>query len=209
MEPTDANLRAWNASRAGGDGLAIAERIRALLPDLTGRHVLQLVCGTGEAAGELAALGALVTGVDLSEDALEVARRRTPNAVFLRAQLEALPAELLRARFDLVYGDGGLLAEVRELDPLFSQISTSLRPGGELLLHDTHPVAVCLDPASLRWRGDYFAGPWQLGELVNGLAGTGLGVRRLEEFRDEERPRQYDPRVPAEFALVATKPVSE
>ena len=48
MEPTDANLRAWDEVRGAVPPPAIPDPVRALLPDLGGRHVLQLLCATGE-----------------------------------------------------------------------------------------------------------------------------------------------------------------
>ena len=62
MEPTERNLRAWNAAhrrRAQQPASALPELVRSWLPDLRGRHVLHLGCGAGEATAELVALGAL------------------------------------------------------------------------------------------------------------------------------------------------------
>ena len=97
MEPTEENLRAWDAIRRSRAEPTIPDPVRALLPDLRSKHVLQLVCGTGAASAELAALGAFVTGVDSSEEALDVARKRAANAVFVKADFRALPAELFPA----------------------------------------------------------------------------------------------------------------
>jgi 2-polyprenyl-3-methyl-5-hydroxy-6-metoxy-1,4-benzoquinol methylase len=51
--------------------------IAAFLPDLEGRDVIDVGTGTGRGAIALARRGARVTGVDASEQMLEVARRRT------------------------------------------------------------------------------------------------------------------------------------
>jgi len=41
----------------------LPDAVRERLPDLNGKHVLHVPCGTGEVSAELIALGALVTGV--------------------------------------------------------------------------------------------------------------------------------------------------
>ena len=62
------------------------------LPDVSGRTVLDLGCGIGDQAAELAARGAHVVGFDMNDDLLEAARsRRIRNAEFRRADLRAFP----------------------------------------------------------------------------------------------------------------------
>lgn len=208
MEPTDHNLRAWERAhrRPAAEGLPAVVRER--LPDLQGRHVLQLGCGTGEAAAELADLGALVTGVDASAEAVRVAHERAPRAALLHADPQALPVELRRGRFDVVYAGAGTLASVTDLDAWAAGVAAALRAGGGMLLFDRHPVAECLD-AALRWRTDYFAdrdGFWRVGRIVTAVARAGLHVHRLEELTAEAPARRQDPRVPAFLVLLALKP---
>lgn len=63
--------------RAGRD------RMRAILlsrmpRDLTGLRILDAGCGTGALAFEMAARGAKVTGIDISPQLIDIARRRAP-----------------------------------------------------------------------------------------------------------------------------------
>src|ERR687888_2644834 len=160
MEPTEHNRRAWDEvhrRRAGAmaDQLGIPPLVKERLPALAGKHVLHLQCATGESTAELAELGALATGVDISSEALAVAHERAPSAAFVQADVHALPVELRRGRFDLVYTGGGVLVWLHDLDAWAAGIVAALRAGGELLLYDEHPVLACLDVA-LRWREDYF-----------------------------------------------------
>jgi len=200
MEPTEANLRAWDAVRNALPSRAIPDAVRALLPELAGRHALHVPCGTGEAMAELTELGALVTAVDVDADLLEAARRRVPTAALVQADPALLPAELQRGRFDLVYAGSGILESARDLGAFAAQASTALRPGGSLLVQDLHPTAACVDLPSQRWRGDYFGGGHAtLGAVVTAVAGAGLRVAALEELPSAAR------RVPGEFALLALK----
>jgi SAM-dependent methyltransferase len=207
MEPTEENIRAFEeAHRREAPQQGLPQTVRDRLPSLDGRHILHLRCGTGEATAELAALGALVTAANPYADELVVARERVPNALFVHCDLGALPLELRRARFHLVYSAAGALATVRDLEPFAAGIVAALRPGGYLLLHDDHPIANRVDPL-LHWRGNYFDGQFRrLDEIVTAVARAGLMLRRLEELPPADDPRRPDPRIPVELVLVAVRP---
>jgi SAM-dependent methyltransferase len=172
--------------------------------------VLHLLCATGEATAALAELGAVATGVDPREEALEAARARWPAILWVQGEPNALPAELRRGRFDLVYSGEGVVARVDDLDGWAAGVAAALRPRGELLVFDDHPVAECVD-GLLRWRGDYFRDPddperlWRLGQLVSALARAGLQVAALEEYPAGTSRRRHDRRVPGTFLLYARR----
>jgi SAM-dependent methyltransferase len=208
MEPTDHNRRAWDEAhrrraQATADRPGLPAAVRARLSELTGRHVLHLGCRSGEATAELQELGALVTAVEPSGDALALARGRAPGAAFVQAEVHALPVELRRGRFDLVYGDGEV-AEPHDLDAWAAGIAAAVRPGGYVLLYERHPVAACVDDFG-RWRTSYFEST-TLGAVVTALAQAGLAIRRLEELAAPRSRVRSDAGVPAAFVLVAAKP---
>jgi len=121
VEPTEYNRRAWDEihrrrTEAMAGQLGIPPTIRERLPEIKGKHVLHLQCATGESTAQLAELGALVTGVDISAEATAVARERVPNGVFLEADVQQLPLQLERGRFDLVYTGGGIFHWLHDLD---------------------------------------------------------------------------------------------
>ena len=209
--------------------LALPAVVRAALGDLEGRHVLHLQCATGESTAELAELGALVTGVDISGEALDVARERWPDIAWVQADAQDLPSELRRGRFDLVYTADGVLVWLHDLRSWATGIAAALRRGGDFLLHEEHPVAMCVDE-SLRWREDYFdeelhvyrgwthfelQGPpareekverfWRVGQIVSALAGAGLTIKQLEEYPGEASSRRLPSRVPGTYILLARK----
>jgi predicted TPR repeat methyltransferase len=200
MEPTDWNRRAFDQaharrrSRRGG----LPSIVKATLGDLTGKRVLHVQCGTGEASAELAEQGAVVTAVDPSEAALDAARGRWPKILWIQAETHALPAELRRGRFDLVYSPEGVLAQLGDLDAFARGIVDALHERGELLVYDDHPVTFCID-AFQRWQYDYFAeGLWRLGTVVTTLARSGFRVEALQEYPGERR-------IPGTFLLYATR----
>lgn len=228
MEPTEENRRAWDRlQRARIESATelpgIPEPIRELMPDVTGKHVLHEQCGTGEVSAELVSLGAMVTGIDVAEEALIAARRAHPGILFLQADPHELPVNLRRRRFDLVYASG-LLPYLHDLNAWAGAAAAAIRVGGRLLVVDLHPAGACIDATTLRWRDDYFGGEiavghrlqqlgrlklWTLSQVVNAIAATGLVVRRLEEFPTLSHARRSDPRLPGAFALLAQKIADE
>jgi SAM-dependent methyltransferase len=211
MEPTDHNRRAWDdVHRQRLDGLAGDARlpapVRHALADLTGKRVLHLRCATGEATAELAALGAVVTGVDSSGQALEAARERWPSILWVQADSQALPAELRRGRFDLVYAGPGSMLETPDLDTWIRGVAAAVRPGGDLLLFDEHPVALCVD-GLMHWRESYFDEDLhRLGQIVSAAARGGLSPRALEEYPSRtDGWRHHDARLPGTFLLYAQR----
>ncbi|HEY8704908.1 MAG TPA: methyltransferase domain-containing protein, partial [Gaiellaceae bacterium] len=157
MEPTERNRRAWNERHLGRSGPrpGLPAIVRQTLGDLTKKRVLHLSCGTGEGAAELAELGAVVTAIDESVELLDAARERWPSILWVRGDVQALPSELRRRRFDLVYSPEGVLARLEDLDGWARGISAAMPSRGELLMYEEHPVAECVDRL-LHWHHDYF-----------------------------------------------------
>jgi SAM-dependent methyltransferase len=211
LEPTDENRQLWDrlhaARQAAPPGPGLPAPVRHSLGDLAKKRVLHISCGTGEASAELAELGGVVTGVDPSEERLEVARERAPSILWVVAEPDALPRELKRERFELVYCAPGTLAEAGDLEALVRGIRNALRSGGDLLVYDEHPVAWAVD-GLMHWRDNYFAdGLWRLGQVVSAVARAGLEVKALEEYPARHgNPRRHDARVPGEFLLYARRP---
>ena len=234
MEPTDQNRKAWDevhrrrAETMAGQ-LGIPDKIRELLPDIDGKHVLHLQCATGESTADLVELGALVSAVDISAEALVVARERAPDVAYVHADVQELPLEIRRGRFDLVFTGGGVLVWLQDLDAWATGIASALKPGGNLLLYDSHPIAQCVDHLG-HWRDDYFDESseqtsgwehfelpgqpateqkyerhWQLGQIVGAVTGAGLQITHFAEFQTLYTWLQRDRRVPWDFALVAEK----
>jgi SAM-dependent methyltransferase len=54
-------------------------------------RLLDIGCGSGYAAAMAAALGATVTGIDITPELIEIARERVPSATFVTGGMDVLP----------------------------------------------------------------------------------------------------------------------
>jgi SAM-dependent methyltransferase len=207
MEPTDYNRRAFDdMHRRHPEPVALPALVERTLGELTEKRVLHLRCATGEVTAALAELGAVATGLDPRGDALELCRERWPTILWVQGEVESLPTELRRGRFDLVYSGEGVIAELTDLDGWARGIAAALHVRGELLVFDDHPVADCVD-GLLRWRENYFRESddpdrlWRIGQIATALARAGVHVEALEEYPGGTSRRRHDRRIPATFLL--------
>jgi 2-polyprenyl-6-hydroxyphenyl methylase/3-demethylubiquinone-9 3-methyltransferase len=111
----------------------IDERLRARVGDRPSR-VLDVGCGGGLIANELARRGHEVTGVDIAEECLAVAARHdvTKRVEWIRADARSLP--FADASFDAVCAMD-FLEHVEPLDAYVAEFSRVLAPGGLFLFH--------------------------------------------------------------------------
>jgi len=128
-----------------------APGLRALVPPVAGRRVLDAGCGGGRTAAWLVEQGADVVGIDVSAELLRLARDRLPEASFVLADLaEPLPFE--DGAFDLVVSSL-VMHYLRDWTPTLRELRRVLRPGGVVVLSTHHPAM----DVELSDSGDYFA----------------------------------------------------
>ena len=116
LEPSDFTLRRR----------FLLERVQA------GERVLDVGCGEGRFAAELARVGARVVGVDVAQEPLRRARERDPQ-LDLRLTPPLGEWELEDASFDAVWA-GEVIEHVADTAAWLSEIRRVLRSGGSLLL---------------------------------------------------------------------------
>ena len=106
---------------------------KASLLSKPGARVLDLGCGAGVVAARLKAMGHHVTGVDLSSEAIENAKKkgRLDEGIVGNITSTGLPAR----SFDVAVFFGVLL-HVQDLRGAFTEAARVLRPGGQILIVD-------------------------------------------------------------------------
>jgi SAM-dependent methyltransferase len=160
----EANRRSWNAATAAHNshkrdqaghlrrgGTTLFPEEVELLGDIAGQRLVHLQCNCGQDTLSLAQLGAAVTGVDISDEAIDFARTLSSESgipgTFHRADaydwLEA--ARDHGEQFDIVFSSYGSLCWLSDLKRWAADISAILGAGGRLVVVDYHPVALMFD----------------------------------------------------------------
>lgn len=194
----------------GLDGAAEWESIRAMLPELGGKRIVDLGCGFGWFARYAAGQDAKsVLGFDISERMIDRARRETANASirYEIADLETL--ELPSASFDLAYSSLAF-HYIEDFGRLAATIHNALVAGGDFVFTIEHPIYMA--PANPAWTTDEEerriwpldgysregrrTTNWlakgvvkyhrTLGTTLNTLIANGFSIRHVEEWRPSE-----------------------
>lgn len=193
-------------SRHGLEGAPEWPAIRALLPDLRDKRVVDLGCGFGWFARWAAEQEAdRVVGIDLSENMIERARRETSDArvEYRIANLETL--ELPAAAYDFAYSSLAF-HYVEDFGRLVRTVHRALVPGARFVFTIEHPIYMA--PANPGWsKADDGRMSWPLdgysvegrrvtdwlakgvvkyhrtiGTTLNTLLATGFALRGVVEF---------------------------
>lgn len=144
-EAHEATRAVWRRGSYEIVGDWFAEASRAVLRDssgpipLDGRSLLDLACGTGAVAIPAAAAGATVTGLDLTPEMLQVARRRADAAEVEITLVERSFDDLGGlGPFDLVTSAFGVMFSA---DPPAAahELASVLRDGGAIAVAAWHP----------------------------------------------------------------------
>src|SRR4051794_21891958 len=139
-----------------------------------GERVLDIACGTGNAALLAAAAGARVTGLDSAARLVDVARERVPDAEFVVGDALELPFE--DGAFDVVLSVFGVIF-VPDPARAIAEIVRVLAPGGRAVLSAWRPEGPITTMVGVLGRGLVAAGgpnrprfAWDEPETVAALA---------------------------------------
>ena len=103
-----------------------------------GKHILEYGCGQGSHSMFLAHRGALVTGIDISEVAIEQSRQSARSEQLdEETNFRVMNAESLEFdddTFDLICGTA--ILHHLDLEKAFSQVARTLRPGGSAIFFE-------------------------------------------------------------------------
>jgi SAM-dependent methyltransferase len=132
------------------------------LGDVRGKSLLHLQCHFGLDTLSWAHEGAVVTGVDFSEPAIQQARALAADtgieARFIASNIYDLP-HALDERFDIVFTSYGVLSWLPDVNRWAEIVAHFLKPGGTFYMVEFHPVSGIFDSSAevdLQVIGPYF-----------------------------------------------------
>lgn len=130
-----------------------------LLGAISGKKILHLQCHFGQDTMNFSRMGAIATGIDLSDKAIEKAREFTAklglDTKFLCCDLYDLPNHL-NEQFDIVFTSYGTIGWLPDLDKWAKVISQFLKPNGKFVFAEFHPVVWMFDNDFKEIYYDYF-----------------------------------------------------
>lgn len=130
-----------------------------LLGDVKGKSILHLQCHFGQDTISLNRLGATTVGVDLSDKAIatakELAKITNTNAEFICCDVYDLP-KYLNQKFDIVYTSYGTIGWLPDMDKWAKIVSQFLKPEGQFVFVEFHPVIWMFDDNFKEIKYNYF-----------------------------------------------------
>lgn len=130
-----------------------------LLGDIKGKTILHLQCHFGQDTISLSRLGADVTGMDLSDKAIEsaqkIAKDTKSDARFVCCDIYDLPNHLDQ-QFDIVFTSYGTIGWLPNLNKWADIIFQFLKPNGKLVFVEFHPVVWMFDDNFQKIDYNYF-----------------------------------------------------
>ncbi len=119
-----------------------------LLGDVKDMKILHLQCHFGQDSISLSRLGANVTGVDLSDKAIErateIAQKLNIDATFICCDIYDAP-KFIDEKFDIVFTTYGTIGWFPDIDKWANVVSHFLKPSGKLVFAEFHPVVWMFD----------------------------------------------------------------
>lgn len=177
--------------------------------DVKGKHLLHLMCHFGMGTLSWARLGAIATGVDLSDRSIRLAKKLSKEiavpATFICSDIYELP-NVLNKKFDIVFTSYGVLLWLSNIKKWAEIINHFLKVGGMFYIADIHPFTNILscdfeifykyfkkgpykDDSSgtyTDWsapvKGITYDWNYTLGDVINSLINEGLKIEYVHEF---------------------------
>ncbi len=184
---------------------------REALGNVEGKSLLHLQCHFGLDSLSWERLGARVTAVDFSEEAIKLAQQlrdeQQLQTEFICANVYDLPQHLNRS-FDIVFTSYGVICWLPDLNRWGELVARYLKPGGVFYMVEFHPMVMMFDEVNGDLKYSYFHEPdphtqqmdytyanpqealdhkehsWNhsLADTVNALTEQGLIIEELQEY---------------------------
>ena len=184
------------------------------LGDLSNRRVCVLGSGDNQVVFALAGLGAVVTSVDISQNQLDVAERRSRELDLCISFVQADVTDLsmfAAGSFEVVYTGGHVAVWVGDLQTYYSEAARILESGGLFIVNEYHPFrrlwkeskeSLVVESCYLE-RGPFEYGlsddvlkrgpgplktyefHWTVGDYINAVMAAGCRLLLVDEYGEE------------------------
>ncbi len=182
------------------------------LGDVSGKSLLHLQCHFGQDTLSWSRMGAKCTGVDLSENGIELATQLNSelglDANFVCCNVLDT-SKYVHEQFDIVFTSYGVIGWLPDLKPWGKMIAERLKPGGTFYIAEFHPIVWMFDylekEAKIKYgyhqkdviyeeyEGTYanekskmiskeYGWNHGLGEVISALTEAGLVIEYLKEY---------------------------
>lgn len=218
-EDHETNRRAWNqmvewhvdhveyrTQEVINGGISLKRIELETLGNVTGKSLLHLQCQFGIDSLSWVRKGAVVTGVDISDQAIkraeEIRAKVGLEATFIRCDIFDLHEKLDR-QFDIVFQSYGTHCWISDIDRWGQIVGRYLKPGGMFFIVDDHPGKVMFYDPPLNYfskQPERYDNPadycrtekhvegqlveWQhpIATIINALIKAGLTIERFDEY---------------------------
>ncbi|HVT01385.1 MAG TPA: methyltransferase domain-containing protein [Patescibacteria group bacterium] len=180
------------------------------LGNVEGKSMLHLLCHFGMDSLSWARHGAKVTGVDISDSSIELAKKLSNEmnipADFICSDVYSLPKKLDK-KYDIVFASYGVLLWLKNLDKFAKIVSSYLKKGGIFYIVELHPFTNILDHefkliykyfdrgpflddsdgTYTDWNGTTIKGEtyewsYTMGDIISAITNAGLKIEFVHEF---------------------------
>lgn len=190
----------------------------SILPNLNGKNVLDLGCGPGVYAEELAKKGAVVTAVDNSHEMIEITKQKigAHHKAYVQDISIGLPQEAT-GHFDIVICPLAI-HYLESIDTLFREIKRVLTKSGIFVFSTNHPyVDFSSSPSGNYFTTEKITEEWNtlgrpipvsyyrrpISSIANSIFKSGMVISNISEGKPTEELRKSSP---ALFQKLSTKP---
>jgi ubiquinone/menaquinone biosynthesis C-methylase UbiE len=130
---------------------SITAYFRYLDLPLEGKRVLDLGCGDGYDLSQIKLKGAVICGIDSSEEMVKLAQQKNPEGIVKTGCFEKIPFQ--DHSFDIVISKWAFQTSPN-IDPIYHEIARVMKPNGELIYLASHPIRQFMEKK--RKGKDYF-----------------------------------------------------
>ena len=198
------DLKGFQKGKTSLQSIELAE-----LNNVKGKTMLHLMCHFGMDTLSWARKGAIVTGVDFSEDAMTLGKKLSKDlhipATFICSDIYELP-KVLHKTFDIVFLSYGVLLWLSDIEKWAEIVASFLKKGGVFYIVELHPFTNILS-FDFQFQYDYFdKGPYEddssgtytdwnadvngvthqwsytISDVMNALVRAGLQIEFVHEF---------------------------